>query len=300
MLPIHSGHPDRRLVHVGDLALRADRHQGVPAGLDQAAGVLRRRTELLLGQPGLRDVVAHQQEADRAPQAVVTPGHHDAGGEPGAILPDSLELFLGQTILIRGGQQAVDGTGLDVCWHVEDARVPAHDLFRGIAVVAERSLVPRKNAVVQVHPDDRVLRGALQYVVQERPGFGKLSQLPFRIGGIAGRVLVYRRGVEHPDQLAVGLPEDQRIVGDEAVRENLALTRADPVRLGEIVREVSADQMLPVHSDHLDRRLVHIGDLPLGADRHQRVRAGLHRKLRPTGGLGRAPSRGGGGGFAIW
>ena len=32
---------DGRFVHVGDLAFRADRHQRVQAGLDQAAGVLR-------------------------------------------------------------------------------------------------------------------------------------------------------------------------------------------------------------------------------------------------------------------
>jgi hypothetical protein len=106
---------------------------------------------------------------------VVAPGHDNAGGEPGVILPDSLERTLGQAILMRSGQQAVDGARRHVLRCVEDARVLADDLLRRIAVVAGRSLVPGKNTVIEALPDDRVLCRALEYVVQERLGFGKLS-----------------------------------------------------------------------------------------------------------------------------
>src|SRR6185437_8118846 len=60
---------------------------------------------------------------------------------------------------------------------------------------------------------------------------------------VAARVLVYGRVVEHVVETAVLVPDGQRVVGDEAPGEDLLVALTSLVRLGEVVREVSPNQL---------------------------------------------------------
>src|SRR6185369_7039846 len=90
--------------------------------------------------------------------------------------------------------------------------------------------------------------------------------------------------VENAGEPAVTVADGQRIVGDESLGEDLHVTLAGLVRLGEVVGEVGADQLLPLHAGDLHGRLVDVGDLPFRGDGDQRVQGGLDQG---TGVLGR-------------
>ena len=60
----------------------------------------------------------------------------------------------------------------------------------------------------------------------------------------------------------------------------LLVALARPDRIGEVVREIGPDQSFPSYACCLLGRLVHVGDLAVGADRDKRVEARLQKTSR--------------------
>src|SRR5581483_1252637 len=74
---------------------------------------------------------------------------------------------------------------------------------------------------------------------------------------------------------AVAVADCQRVVGDEALREHLLIALARFFRFREVVREISADELLARYARYFDRAFVHIGDLAFRTDRHEGVERGF-------------------------
>ena len=96
----------------------------------------------------------------------------------------------------------------------------------------------------------------------------------------AFRIFVHTGVVEDLGQLARLVSDRQRIVGDGALGERFLVTLTGLGGLGEVVAEVRPDERLSRSPRDLDRSLVDVGDLALGADRDQRIQAGLDEAAR--------------------
>ena len=108
---------------------------------------------------------------------------------------------------------------------------------------------------------------------------------PLALGNVAGRrkhpldfsrlVAVHHRVVQDVRRFPRSVPDRQRIVHDLAFGQHLLVARTGLCRLREILREITADQPLAGNPGHLFGGPVHVRDPALGADRHQRIEAGL-------------------------
>src|SRR5665647_1827413 len=103
---------------------------------------------------------------------------------------------------------------------------------------------------------------------------------------IACLVAVYRGVVQDLGQGPVRAADGQRVVGDRPLGERPLVAFVGLVGLGEVVGECGPDQFLAGDAGNLDGGLVDVGDHAFGADRDQRVKAGLDHG---PGGLERLP-----------
>src|SRR5690348_5022481 len=94
------------------------------------------------------------------------------------------------------------------------------------------------------------------------------------------------------------MPDGQRVVGDEAFLEYLAVSCAGLLRFGEVIGEVGSDQLLPRHPGHPHGGLVNVGDLPVRADGDQGVEARLDKTAGVLGSLLLGGDVAGGGKYA--
>src|SRR5207244_13000924 len=85
---------DGRLVDIGDLTLGADRDQGVQARLDEAAGVLRGRPQLLLGPYALADVARDRGGPDDVAIPIMDGRHAERYRDGAPILLDAYRLVV--------------------------------------------------------------------------------------------------------------------------------------------------------------------------------------------------------------
>ena len=99
-------------------------------------------------------------------------------------------------------------------------------------------------------------------------------------GDVAVLVVVGAGVVEHVGDPPGRVANRQLIVGDGPLGENLAISRARLLGLGEVIREIAADQTVARNTGDGLRRLVDIGDLAVGADRDQRIEARLDQAAR--------------------
>src|SRR5512140_286874 len=86
---------------------------------------------------------------------------------------------------------------------------------------------------------------------------------------------VHRGVVEDVRRAAGGMTDGQRVVPDRLLGQHFPIPVASALGLGEVVREVAADEVPAVRSGARLRRGIDVGDLPVGADRHERIQAGL-------------------------
>src|SRR5450756_109131 len=88
---------------------------------------------------------------------------------------------------------------------------------------------------------------------------------------LSGLVAMDGRVVLDVHQRAGDVAEHERIVADETLFEDPLVPRPRLVGLGEVVREVGADQTVTRNAGGLLGGLVDVGDLAFRADRDQRV-----------------------------
>ena len=79
------------------------------------------------------------------------------------------------------------------------------------------------------------------------------------------------------------MSDRQRVVGHKALGKGLLVAFAGLHRVGKVVAKVGAYQCLARYAGHADAGLVDIGDLALGADRHQWVETGFNQTARVLG-----------------
>src|SRR5207245_9394277 len=71
--------------------------------------------------------------------------------------------------------------------------------------------------------------------------------------------------------LAVAGPDGELVVGDAALREDLADALLGALRLGEVVLEGCADELVAAPASNLAHLAVHVGDDPERGGGHERV-----------------------------
>ena len=92
---------------------------------------------------------------------------------------------------------------------------------------------------------------------------------------IACHVLVHGGVVQDMGQFSAGMPDRERIVGNKAFFEYLAISLARQFGFRKVVRKVRADELLAPDAGDLYGGFVDIGNFSFRADRHQRVKARL-------------------------
>ena len=126
--------------------------------------------------------------------------------------------------------------------------------------------------------------------VQQRSLFPQFLFGALALRDIAGRrkyplhfarfVLVHAGVVEHIRHAARGVPDGQRVIPHGAALEHLPVSFSRLFGFREVIAEIAPGQFLARNSGRLLRSLVHIRDLPLATDRHQRIQAGLDQLAR--------------------
>src|SRR6185312_10578309 len=92
---------------------------------------------------------------------------------------------------------------------------------------------------------------------------------------LAALVAVDRGVVEHVGEAADAVADGEGIIGHHPLREHLTVAFLRLFGLGEVVREVGADQLFARHAGDLDGGLVDVRDLAVGADGDERIERGL-------------------------
>ena len=83
--------------------------------------------------------------------------------------------------------------------------------------------------------------------------------------------------VEHVGDPARGMTDGQRVVGHKALGKDPLVAFAGLIRVGEVAGEIGANQISTRQAGGLFGGNVDVGDLALGADRQQRVKAGFEQ-----------------------
>ncbi len=78
-------------------------------------------------------------------------------------------------------------------------------------------------------------------------------------------------------QFSAEVPDRERIVGDKAFVEYLAISLARQFGFGKVVRKVRADELLAPDTGDFYGRFVDVGNYSFRADRHKRVEARLEQ-----------------------
>ncbi len=98
-------------------------------------------------------------------------------------------------------------------------------------------------------------------------------------------VLIDRRVIKNIRDALGHVPDGQRVIAHEAFGEHPLIALAGLVLLGEIVREIRADQLLAPHAGNLDGGFVYVGNLSFRADGDQRIERCLDQRTRILRGL---------------
>ena len=155
------------------------------------------------------------------------------------------------------------------------------DHFGGrVAIEPLRPGVPARDDPVERLADDRIVRvvddrGELHPPLFGLPELGDVAGGGEDAGHLALLVAVDRRVVHDGPDRAVAVADAELVIADGAGSERGLVPGLGAGGIGEVGREVGPDQLVTRDTGHLDRRLVHIGDDPLGADRYERVEARL-------------------------
>jgi hypothetical protein len=141
----------------------------------------------------------------------------------------------------------------------------------------DRGFVDVRNLSFRTDGDERVQRGFDQAAGIIR---GLLLGCNVARGSedaqdVSAGIFVYRGVIENVGQAACPMPDRQGIVGDEPLGKHLLVAFTGFIGFGKVVGEIRADEPAPFYSCNFDRGFVDVRDLPLAADRYQRVETGL-------------------------
>ena len=270
-------HAAHLLVDVGDEAFRVHRDQAVHRGLDQAAQVGLLLTQLLLQPDAVGDVPRRGEDPFHRTRGVLEHRGVERHLQQAPRARDQAERVLGHHALVEGLLHA--GPRPLLLGEVVGER-RADQLLARVAGHLAHAVVDVRDGAGRIDCDEAVHRGLDQapvvrllvaQLLLELLLLGDVARRGEHALEVAARIVEGDRVIRHDRLAGILAPRGQLVVRHPLLAQHQADAVLGELRVGEVVLERRADQLLARAAGQRFHLLVHVGDHAQRIGGHQRV-----------------------------